>query len=223
VAGKVADFPLPIMAEEVDSNSTVSPPSAATPASQMEADISIALPPPAAAPGSQMEIEPTPDGPLPPSSHGLNVHRGGPPSGPYRGHMGSRLGSRPSTSAAAYSTVAASKRNYLIHVYKSRDDLEPFLDVDEFYTLRDQIKTSIWSFFVDNTADRDLSVKDWAFQREKSIGLIFCNPVTPRVMEVMDLTVDYAERPPVVNDVQVCATALDSESKEICCLPQSGT
>jgi hypothetical protein len=107
-------------------------------------------------------------------SRGLNVHQGGPPLGPYRGFMGNRSGSRLSTSAAAYNTVGASTRNYLIHVYKSRDDLEPFPDVDEFNTLSDRIKTSIWSFFVDNAADRDLSVKDWAFHREKRIGLIFC-------------------------------------------------
>jgi hypothetical protein len=45
--------------------------------------------------------------------------------------------------------------------------------VDEFYTLQDKIKTSIWAFFLKNGADRDLSVKDWAFHREKRISLIF--------------------------------------------------
>jgi hypothetical protein len=39
--------------------------------------------------------------------------------------------------------VAATSRNYLIHVYWSGDDLEPFPGVDEFYTLQDKIKTSI--------------------------------------------------------------------------------
>jgi hypothetical protein len=78
---------------------------------------------------------------------------------------------RSSTSAAAYSTVASTLRNYLIPVYWSRDDLKPFLGVDEFYTLQDKIKTSIWSFFVKNGADRDLLVKDWFFHREKKISL----------------------------------------------------
>jgi hypothetical protein len=78
---------------------------------------------------------------------------------------------RSSTSAAAYSTVASTLRNYLIPVYWSRDDLKPFPGVDEFYTLQDKIKTSIWSFFVKNGADRDLLVKDWFFHREKKISL----------------------------------------------------
>jgi hypothetical protein len=105
-------------------------------------------------------------------SLGLNVHRGGPPAGPSRGGTrGHSSSSRSSTSAAAYNKVAATPRNFLIHVYWSRDDLEP---LDEFYTLRDKIKTSIWAFFVENGSDRDLSVKDWAFHREKRIGLIFC-------------------------------------------------
>jgi hypothetical protein len=106
---------------------------------------------------------------------GLNIHCGGPPAGPSRGgtrrHCSS---SRSLTSATAYSTVADTPRNYIIHVYWSRDDLEPFPGLDEFYTLRDKIKNSIWSYFVKNGADRDLSVKDWAFHREKRIGRIFC-------------------------------------------------
>jgi hypothetical protein len=39
------------------------------------------------------------------------------------------------TSAAAYNTVGATPRNYLIHVYKSRDDLVPFESVEEFNKL----------------------------------------------------------------------------------------
>jgi hypothetical protein len=121
-----------------------------------------------------MEVESLQDGTMPPMSRGLNVHRGGPPPGPYRGFMGNRSSSRPSTSAAAYNTVAATPRNYLIHVYKSRDDLVPFVSVEEFNKLRDRIKTSIWSFIEEHGADKDLSVKNWAFHREKYIGLIFC-------------------------------------------------
>jgi hypothetical protein len=56
VAGKVADIPLPILAEEMDSNLKASPPAAA-PGSQEEADNSTASATSAAAPGSQMEVE----------------------------------------------------------------------------------------------------------------------------------------------------------------------
>jgi hypothetical protein len=81
-------------------------------------------PPAAAASGSQTGEDPS----LNRSesiSLGLNVHRGGPPVGPSRGGTrGHSSSSRSSTSAAAYSTVAATPRNFLIHVYWSRDDLE---------------------------------------------------------------------------------------------------
>jgi hypothetical protein len=46
--------------------------------------------------------------------------------------------------------------------------------VDEFNKIRDEIKTSLWSFVEEHGADRNLSVKNWAFHREKNIGLIFC-------------------------------------------------
>jgi hypothetical protein len=89
------------------------------------------------------------DSPRPPaSSSGANAHRGGgPPRGASRGASGNARGGRgssqPSTSAAAYSTVAATARNYLIHVYKSRDDLVAFDNVDKYNKIRDEIKTSL--------------------------------------------------------------------------------
>jgi hypothetical protein len=129
-------------------------------------------PPSAAASGSQIGEDSSPNRSEPMS---LNVHRSGPLPGPSRGGTrGHSSSSRSSTLAAAYSTIAATMRNFLIHVYWSQDDLEPFPGVGELYTLRDKIKTSIWSFFIENGADRDLSVKDLAFHREKRIGLIFC-------------------------------------------------
>jgi hypothetical protein len=85
-----------------------------------------------------------------------------------------RGSSKPTNSAAAYNTVATTPRNYLIHVYKSQDNLMPFVSVQEFNKLLDRIKTSIWSFVEEHGADKDLSVKNWAFHREKNIGLIFC-------------------------------------------------
>jgi hypothetical protein len=49
-----------------------------------------------------------------------------------------------STLAQAYNTVATHPKNFLIHVYKTRDDLNPFRFEEEFYYVRDTMKTTIW-------------------------------------------------------------------------------
>jgi hypothetical protein len=159
--GRIPKLSLPLMAESSQGDSQSSMESTASNGSLIPVDESNSPRPPA------------------PSS-GSNAHRGGgPPHGASRGASGharggGRVSSQPSTSAAAYSTVAATTRNFLIHVYKSRDDLVAFDNVDDFNKIRDEIKTSLWSFLEEHRADRNLSVKNWAFHREKNIGLIFC-------------------------------------------------
>jgi hypothetical protein len=133
---------------------------------------------PNAASGKTVQaIEPTLDQ-ISPSPQGLTYTRGSGWSGPGASSGSNRGGKRslrPSTWAAAYNTVAATtKRNYLVHVNRSRDDLEPFRRESEWTTTRDYIKTAIWAEIVKNGVDKDLSVKDWAFHKEKRIGLIFC-------------------------------------------------
>jgi hypothetical protein len=122
-------------------------------------------------------IEPTLDR-ISPSPQGLTYTRGSGWSGPGASSGSNRGGKRslrPSTLVADYNTVAATTtRNFLFHVYRSRDDLEPFRRESEWTTTRDYIKTAIWAEIVKNGVDKDLSVKDWAFHKEKRIGLIFC-------------------------------------------------
>jgi hypothetical protein len=96
-----------------------------------------------------------------------------------RGGRGSGSGgsSRPSTSAAAYSNVAAAPKNFLIHIYKSRNELLPFLRKGDFNNICDIIKAAIWASYAEHGVDRDLSVNIWVYKRlkhEMGIGLIFC-------------------------------------------------
>jgi hypothetical protein len=132
--------------------------------------------PNAASGRTEQAIEPTLDR-ISPSPQGLSYTRSRGGSGPGASSGSTRGGkrsSRPTTSAAAYNTVAAATRNYLVHVYRSRDDLEPFWRESKWTTTRDYIKTAIWAYIVKNGVNKDLSVKDWAFHKEKRIGLIFC-------------------------------------------------
>jgi hypothetical protein len=47
--------------------------------------------------------------------------------------------------AAAYSNVADAPKNFIIHVYKSRNKLSPFLREGDFNNIRDIIKAAIWA------------------------------------------------------------------------------
>jgi hypothetical protein len=97
-----------------------------------------------------------------------------------RGGRGSGSGggsSRPSTSAADYSNVAAAPKNFLIHVYKLHDELSPFLKEGDFNNIRDIIMAAIWASYAEPGVDRNLSVNNWVYKRlrhEMGIGLIFC-------------------------------------------------
>jgi hypothetical protein len=59
--------------------------------------------------------------------------------------------------------MAAQPRNYLIHVYESRDDLSPFLYPGRFHEIRDKIKEAIWDSMEKHGVDVDLSVDQWVF------------------------------------------------------------
>jgi hypothetical protein len=88
---------------------------------------------------------------------------------------------KPSTSALAYNTVASNPKNFLIHVYETRDDPRPFRFEEEFCHVQDTIKTAIWAFFEKHGPDTDLVVKAWSFRRTGSrdypgegVGIIYC-------------------------------------------------
>jgi hypothetical protein len=85
--------------------------------------------------------------------------------------------------------VAVLPKNYLIHVYKERHNLEPFKNAEEFFTIRDFIKRSIWASYKEHGIDKDLVVKDFVFKREDKIGLVFCTSEV-RQLRIIQLIID---------------------------------
>jgi hypothetical protein len=97
---------------------------------------------------------------------------------------------------AAYSKVASVPKNFLIHVYRTRDHLVPFDMEEEFCTFRDTVRAAIWSDCSTNGANPDLVVKDWSYRRSlgrdgegrdriDGIGIIYCTSAV-RQLKVMD-------------------------------------
>jgi hypothetical protein len=113
----------------------------------------------------------TPDQPPNPTFSSSTSSRGGTsaayrgaPHGTARGIDSSARGGRGSgsTSAAAYSIVADAPKNFIIHVYKLRDELSPLLKEGDFNNIRDIIKAAIWASYAEHGVDRNLSVNNWA-------------------------------------------------------------
>jgi hypothetical protein len=121
--------------------------------------------------------------PSAPGADQAGPSRGGSSSGTRGGRGGrsrGRGGSNPSSYGGSYSNAASAPRNYLIHVYKLQDDLIPFAEAMEFYTLREVIKKAIWASYEEHGIDRDLAVAGCGFKKESDhkpagIGLIFCD------------------------------------------------
>jgi hypothetical protein len=99
----------------------------------------------------------------------------------------------PSTSHQAYSTAAASPRNYLIHVYRERDDLVPFECEAKFCAFRDTVRAAIWARYAQHGSEPDLVIMNWSYRRssdrsDAGLGIIYCFS-EERQMTVMELIV----------------------------------
>jgi hypothetical protein len=74
--------------------------------------------------------------------------------------------------------VASTPRNYLINVYRVRDNLFPFDCEEEFCTFRDTLKAAIWAESAQHGIDRELVIKDLSYRRNGDspggLGIMYC-------------------------------------------------
>jgi hypothetical protein len=145
---------LPAQAKGSSSQGNPSPGPSTTPAGSGTASQSTIPPPPAAASAPDSRRNTTSGEPRPKRQQQQHSVRGGASTskGTKRQYPQSPSSS---TSPASYMAVASTPRNYLIHVYRVRDNLVPFDCEEEFCTFPDTLKAAIWAESAQHGIDRE--------------------------------------------------------------------